>query len=69
MFPNNIKVINLTKQNLNETVSSTAGGRFGDSPPVYLHNDDISALLNVTSHHPILTFTKCLQAEFEEKRG
>ena len=32
-------------------------------------NDDISTLLNVTSHHPILTFTECLQAEFEEKRG
>ena len=49
------------------TVSSTLFGRFGGSPSVYEHDDDISAISNVTPHHSILTFIRCLQAEFEER--
>ena len=49
------------------TVSSTTGGRFGDFPSVYLHNDDRSALSNVTPYHLILTYIKCLPAQFENR--
>ena len=48
-FANNVKVINLNETEL-----------LGDSPSVYLHNDDISALLNV-SHA-----TQCVQVAFEK---
>ena len=65
-FSNNIKVMNRNRTWVT-TVSLPTGGRFGDSPSVNLHNDDISALLDVTLHHPMLTFINCLQAQSEKK--